>query len=106
MVSSQDIGRYTPVLPALKVVIPADIGHGGQEFGQRAVPWSEQSRRQDGAVLGLGAVAMGAGSLFEGLPHFLIDAAYEQISHVQPIVATNASELMAGLLVGGATSKI
>jgi hypothetical protein len=60
----QEIGRYAPVIPALKVGIPADIGHGGQEFGQRAAPWSERSRRQDGAVLGLGAVAMGSGLLF------------------------------------------
>ena len=86
MALTQDIGRYFLVLPALKVVIPADIGHGGQELGQRAAPWSEQSRRQDGAVFGLGAVAMGPGPLFEGLHHRLIHAAYEQISHVQPYV--------------------
>jgi hypothetical protein len=79
--SSQDIGRYGLVLPALKIGIPADIGHGGQEFGQWAPPWSEQNRRQDGAVLGFGAGGIGPGSLFGGIHHFLIDAAYEQISY-------------------------
>ena len=92
MVSTQDIGRYAPVIPALKVLIPADIGHAGQGFGRRAPQWSEQSRRQDPAVLGLGAVAMGPGSLFEGLHHRLIDAAYEQISHVHPITFMNTRE--------------
>ena len=91
MASTQDIGRDALVLPALKILIPADIGHGGQEFGQRAPPWSEQSRRQDGAVLGLGAVAMGPGSLFEGLHDRLIHAANQQISHVNSLVASNAS---------------
>jgi hypothetical protein len=79
--SSQDIGRYGLVLPALKIGIPADIGHGGQEFGQLAPPWSEQNRRQDGVVRDLGAVAMGPGSLDEGLHYCLLDGAYEQISY-------------------------
>jgi hypothetical protein len=36
--SSQDIGRNALVIPALKIGNPADIGHGGQEFGQWAPP--------------------------------------------------------------------
>jgi hypothetical protein len=60
----------------LEVIIPAHFEHGGQQFGQWAPRWGEQGRRQDGAVFGPGAAAMGAGPLFEGLHYSLLHTAY------------------------------
>jgi hypothetical protein len=82
LVSTRNIRFSARILVSFEVGVLSDIGHGGQQISQVAARWVQQRRRQDGAVLGFRAAAMGSGALPERTHHGVIDTTHQQIGHL------------------------
>jgi hypothetical protein len=81
-VSTKNIGADLSSLGLTReVIVTPHIRHRGQQVCQLAAGWVQERRRQDGAVLSFGAVAMFSGSLLQGTHHSLLNAPHQEISH-------------------------
>jgi hypothetical protein len=78
------MGRRPRGLDALEIGIQANIGHGGEHFGETPAPWTRQGAGQDGPMFSLRAAPMRACSLLQSTHNLVINISYQQIGHGAP----------------------
>jgi hypothetical protein len=69
------------ILGSGKVLIPADVRHGGENFGKPAASRATQSRPQNLAVLLLGTAFMFGRTLFESFHQLVREIANHELRH-------------------------
>ena len=90
LVSIKNISNRLRDALSFKVSVETHIGHSRKELSQLPVGRLHQSSRKNRPMLGFRAAAVGPGTFFQGLHHFVVHILYQEICHPMTTIDINA----------------